>query len=71
MSNDKPSRFMATDSVSGEWRRRQMVENNAIEGIERDPALTEFVDRMRAEGHSPEERIKQLMRLHAGSDAAE
>ena len=65
------SKFVSTDSASTEWRRVQMIENNAIEGVTRDPSLSAMVTEMREAGASTDEQIARLLQLHSRPDAAE
>jgi hypothetical protein len=65
------SKFASGDSESTEWRRTQMIENNAIEGVTRDLYLSAIVTEMREAGTSTDEQIARLLQLHARPDAAE
>jgi hypothetical protein len=65
------SKFASADSASAEWRRAQMVENNAIEGVTRDSSLSAVVTEMREAGTSTEDQIARLLQLNSRPDAAE
>lgn len=71
MSTPKFSRFSSNDPKDIAWRVEQMHVDNAIEGVERDPALAAFVAELNAAGLSPEEKIKRVIEfdLNAKHDA--
>ncbi|PYB73198.1 hypothetical protein [Rhizobium wuzhouense] len=71
MDEPAKSKFASEDRASKEWRRAQMIENNAIEGVTRDPSLSAMVTEMREAGTSTEAQIARLLQRHSRPDAAE
>lgn len=45
------------------WRMQQMIANNAIEGIETDPALVALTEQWDDEGVPDEEQIARLLEM--------
>lgn len=70
MDDPAKSKFTSPDKTSSEWRRAQMIENNLIEGVTRDPALSAITEDMQ-DGLSPEEKIARLVLMHTRPHAAE
>lgn len=71
MVKDAKAKFSSADPASAAWRRAQMIENNAIEGLYRDPQLAKMVASLQAEGLTAEEQIARLLLAQTRADAAE
>lgn len=54
------SRYRSQHPDDIAWRKEQARHNNRLEGIEPDPILDAFVERMESEGVPVQERIKRL-----------
>lgn len=54
-------RFASSDPEDVAWRVEQMHANNAIEGIERNPVLKAYVEKMQPAGLTVEEKIQRIV----------
>ncbi|MDW9776427.1 hypothetical protein GOA89_32570 [Sinorhizobium meliloti] len=56
-------RFDDNSPEARRWRMQQMIGNNAIEGIEKDPELVALIGRWDDEGVPDEEQIARLFKM--------